>query len=376
MQVYPWPTIDLIIDSDWKGTLELINPTSASSINSLGKQPDPGPLIVVPFNSRSLVLNSLNLVAVSGVSIPKIKLFSTDSFSPIYFLGSRGGNFKSITFNAVSGLFVGRDVTFAKDSLVSINLPQGDVLLNTVSPISTNIETLYSSTAPTILDAEVVFVGRTSFIVRLLTLNFRNLVPLDSFLTLQAMSPSPPIQECIKSSGLAVDDFRGISTPSNISFFCSPKFTEASTGENPFFYNMLLNYFGGSIPLPYIFQVNVDISNSAVAINNLFIKQSNLSVLPTPSALPNNLCAVGAQAASRQNTVTSSGFRPSTNPQNQAIFIAFSNENLPNVKVSCSSARSLYLGSHPYSDGRTPSPLTLLGSKSFFMLFLLKCCMS
>ncbi len=329
----------------------------------------------MPFNSRSLVLNSLNLVAVSGVSIPNIKLFSTDSFSPIYFLGSRGGNFRSITLHAVSGLFVGRDVTFAKDSLVSIKLPQGDVLLNTVSPISTDIETLYASTAPTILDAKVLKVGSTSFIVTLLTLNFRNLVPGDSFLTLQAMSPSPPIQECIKSSGL-VDDFRGISTPSLIWFFCSPKFTEASTGENPFFYNMLLNYFGGSIPLPYIFQVNVDISNSAVSINNLFIKQSNVSVLPTPSALPNNLCAVGAQAASRQNTVTSSGFRPSTNPQNQAIFIAFSNENLPNVKVSCSSARSLYLGSHPYSDGRTPSPLTLLGSKSFLMLYLLKCCMS
>lgn len=375
--MYPWPTIDLIIPHDWQGTLELINPTQTSSTTGLGRQPHPGPLIVLPFNSRSPWLNDLNLKTVSGVSIPTLKIVSRDVLSPVYFLGSRGGNFKSISVDALTGLFVGRDMTFAKGSTVSIRIPRGDVTLNTHNPISTDLLSLYSSTAPVVVNvvsATQISPTNSAFEITLDVLNARNLAPGDASLRLEAISPSPSIGECrIPVDRDEVYDFRGISTPLRIRFRCNPTFTEASPGESPFFYNMFLNYFGGSIPLPYIFQTNVDIISSVVRINNLFVKPSNSSVLPTPSALPNNLCAVGAQAASRLNTVASSGFSPTSTFVNQPILLALSDIGLPSVQFACTAARSLCLGSHPYSDGSRPSPLTLLGQKHLHRLINVKC---
>ena len=389
-KVYPWPTIDLIIPSDWTGTLELINPgNSALQVNNPETKESQlaAPLIVVPFNSRSTVLGRLNTIVdkPSVVSVPNLKISASDALSPVYFLGVRGGTFKSISVNAITGMFIGRAISFAKSSSVSISIPQGDVVLNTQNPISTDLVSLYSATAPVVLDVFPIQqpAAGSTFNITLMIMNVRNLdTNQDLFITLKEISPAAPIQACkwvsfegfdlsyIRSFSSFLNNFNslGYSTPLEYKFSCSTRFFEPST--DPFVYNIVLHYFAGSIPLPYVFQLNVGIINSVVTLSNLFVTATNTSALPIPSASPNHLCAVGALAPNSQNTVTTSGFKPSSETTvidaNRTILMSLSSSvdpQLPMTKFSCRAARSLSVGSYPYSNGNVPSPQTLLGCK-------------
>jgi hypothetical protein len=370
--VHPWPTIDLVIPSDWTGTLELNNPPPSSEEL---EEPEPAPFIFLPFDALSIHNNNLNVIADSKVSVPKLKLRGFSPNSPIYFLASRGGKFKDITVDAEAGLFVGRAFTFAKSSTVSVRLPRGDVLLNTVNPVSTDILSLYSATAPVVLSVNVQLLNSSNFfIIEVLCLNVRSTVPDfgDVYLSFEPKTDSSPaIPNClVKTPSPGIFDSRGVITAVSVPFQCNTRFLKASEQLNPFSYNIVLSYFGDSIPLNYEFRVNVDITNSVATLSNAFILSTNNSVLPTPSALPNNLCAVGAQAASSQNTLTSSGFTPLNyfvnrylENNNFPISMSFSSSSNPNfpVKFICREARSISLSSFQHSFGDEPDE-TLLGS--------------
>ncbi len=392
-KVYPWPTIDLIIPADWTGTLELINPGNAAvQVNQETKNgPQSAPLIVLPFNSRSTVLNRLNTIVdlPSVVSVPNVKISASDALSPVYFLGVRGGRYRSISVNAITGMFLGRSITFAQSSSVSISIPQGDVVLNTMNPISTDLVSLYSATAPVVLNVFPIQqpAAGSTFNITLLVINVRSVNSKDFFVTLQEIAPAAPIQACawvsVEIFGISSDpsmfsNFNrlGQNDPLRYTFSCSTMFFEPSVGD-PFVYNVVLQYFAGSIPLPYAFQVNVGIVSSVVTLSNLIVKATNTSALANPSASPNHVCAVGALAANSQNTVTTSGFMPSMTPVisvNRTILMSLSSSidgqlpltrffstQLPVTKFSCQAARSLSVGSYPYSYGSLPSPQTLLG---------------
>ena len=304
----------------------------------------------------------------SVVYLPNLIIKSTDPLAPVYFFGNRGGNYRNISMNAITGMFSARSISFAQGSKVSISIPQGDVILNTNNVITTNLVSLYSATAPVVLKffpLQQPSTGVASFSVSLLGINFRNLNPGDITLSFRQVAPAAPIPDC------------GLSVPTNmintvgsvkeviLVFLCITKFTHASNDEIPFLYHVFLNYFGGSSPLSHSFQVNVAVGSSIVTMSNLIMQPTNVSALPTPSVRPNNLCAVGAEAASLSNTLTSSGFVPTTNPvefEDRPVLISFPDASLgPAMTFSCRAARSLSIGSHSYSFGNQPSPMSLLG---------------
>ncbi len=372
LQVYPWPTVDLIIPAWWTGTLELINPGTGQRLTQKVDSSDPIqiiPLVILPFNSRSSVLGRLNTRIDKGgvVSLPNLVIKASDSFSPVYFLGNRGGNYRSISVNAITGMFSGRQMSFAEDSRVSISIPQGDVVLNSESPIKTDIVSLYSATKPVVLEIfpiQQVSVGATSFQLSLTGINFRNLKPGDIALSFRQIDPEAPIlPDCRLTSPASLMDTLGIVNRALLVFSCSTAFTQPSPLVE---YNVFLKYFGGLISLFRSFQVNVAISNNIVTLSNLLLISTNTSALPIPSASPNSMCAIGAHAASQSNTLTSSGFIPSgtsVNFNNKSILIAFPGTSSGStVTFSCEAARSLYVGSHPYSYGNKPDPQSLLGA--------------
>lgn len=382
--------MDLIIPTWWTGTLELINPGTGEShtqkLDSLDPPPSI-PLLVLPFNSQSSVLGRLNTrIDKSGfVALPNLIMKSTDSLAPVYFLGNRGGNFRSISMEAVTGMFSGRNMFFAQGSTVSLSIPQGDVIFNTDNPITTDLVSMYSATRPVILEVFSIqqpLVGVTSFQVSLMGINFRNLNPGDITLSFRKITSSFPVSNAPAPNAPVAPDADDapapkcqLTSPRNmintlgstdqviLVFACATSFTQAMSNVE---YNVFLNYFGGVIPLLRSFQVSVSISNSVVTLSNLFILSKNTSALPRASASPNGMCAVGAQAASDSNTLTASGFSPSTIPvfsKNQKISISFpSTASGSAVAFSCRAARSLTVGSHPYSYGNKPNPQSLLGT--------------
>lgn len=376
--MYPWPTVDIIVPSWWNGTLELINPGSKSDPSASVETPEAIPLIVVPFNSKSFTLSLLNTMVDKRldrakllrdvVSLPNLIMQSSGALSPVYFLANRGGNFKNVSMNSITGTFSARDIIFAPNSKVSISIPQGDVILNTENHISTNLVSLYSATAPVVLDILLgpqPAPGVTSFLVGIWGINFRNLNTGDIFLSFQGVAAAVRIPDCVLTFPTTNIDTVGNVNPSGIVFTCKTKFTESSDALNPFLYNVILNYFGGTILLPYSFQLNVLVNNGIVSISNLMILPTNTSALPRPSANPNHLCAVGGNAASEYNTLTSSGFVPRATPIASAdgpILISTPGSSVsPAVTFSCRAARSLSVGSHPYSYGHQPKPVTRLG---------------
>jgi hypothetical protein len=370
--VYPWPTVDLIIPAWWTGTLELINPGTGQSHSQKLDSLDPLssiPLVVLPFNSKSSVLGRLNTRIDKGgfVSLPNLIIKSSDSLSPIYFLGNRGGNFRNISVNAISGMFSGRQMSFAQGSSVLISIPQGDVILNTDNPIKTDVVSLYSATRPVVLEIfpiQQVTVGMTSFQVSLTGINFRNLNPDDITLSFRRIVlDAPIIPDCRMTLPANSMNTLGSVNRVLLIFTCSTAFTQPSSNVE---YNVFLKYFGGAISLFRSFRVNVAINNNIITISNLMILSTNASALPTPSASPNSMCAVGAHAASDSNTLTVSGFAPSgttVNVNNRPVLMAFpGSSSVSAVTFSCQAARSLYLGSHPYSYGNRPDPQSLLGA--------------
>jgi hypothetical protein len=298
------------------------------------------------------------------VSLPDLIIESRDSLSPVYFLGNRGGNYRNISMNAITGMFSGRSMTFAQGSSVSISIPQGDVIFNTKNPITTDLVSLYSATTPVVLEVFPIqqpATGVTSFNVSLLGMNFRNLNPGDITLSLRAYD-APVVPDCRLSFPTNTINSVGSTNKVFIVFTCATTFTQPlSRGQ----YNVFLNYFGGSVSLSRSLRVSVALSNNMVTISNLMILPTNASALPTPSASPNSLCAVGAQAPSDSNNLTASGFVPSETAvifKNQSISISFPGTSAGSaVKFSCQAARSMSVGSHPYSYGNNPNPQSLLG---------------
>jgi hypothetical protein len=378
--VYPWPTVDIIIPSWWTGTLELTNPGSVSDQSIALELPEAIPLIVLPFNSKSFTLPLLNPMIdkkwVRGklyrevVSLPNLIIHSNDALSPVYFLANRGGLFRSISMFCVTGMFSSRDIIFAPASQVSLSIPQGDVILITENHIATNLVSLYSATAPVVTSISPILqpaAGITSFSVSIVGINFRNLNSGDIFLSFQGVAAAVHIPNCILNVTLPRTLINTVGSVDSITlvFSCQTKFTESSDALNPFLYNVILNYFGGPILLPYSFQLNVLVSNGIVSISNLMILPTKTSALPKTSANPNHLCAVGGNGVSDSNTLTSSGFVPTSTPvafKDQPILISTPGSSVsPVVTFSCRAARSLSVGSHPYSYGNQPNPVTQLG---------------
>lgn len=370
-QVYPWPTVDLIIPEWWTGTLELINPGTGHSLSQKLDSLDPPPsipLVILPFNSKSSVLGRLNTrIDKNGfVSLPNLIIKAADSFSPIYFLGNRGGNYRSISVNAITGTFSGRQMLFAQGSSVSISIPQGDIILNTDNPITTDLVSLYSATRPVVLEIfpiQQVSAGVTTFQVSMIGINFRNLNPGDIALSFRhIVLDTPVIPDCRMTSPANMMNTLGSVNRTLLIFSCVTEFTQPSSHVQ---YNVFLKYFGGTMSLFRLFQVNVAMSNNIVTISHLLLLSTNTSSLPVPSASPNSMCAVGALANSPLNTLTTSGFVPSRTSvifNNRSISMAYPGSSSgPAVTFSCQAARSLYLGSHPYSYGNKPDPQSLLG---------------
>ena len=79
--IYPYPTIDLIIPSDWKGRL-VINSNNQSSAH-------PHPTVIVPFQILSLFIGLYPQVTRS-IAMPSLSLNSPSADYPILFNGFRG----------------------------------------------------------------------------------------------------------------------------------------------------------------------------------------------------------------------------------------------------------------------------------------------
>lgn len=302
------------------------------------------------------------------VSLPNLIIQSSDSLAPVLFLGNRGGSFKNVSMKTVTGMFSARDVSFSQNSKVSLSIPQGDVIFNTENHIATNLVSLYSATAPVVLG---IFppaqpaASVTSFTLTLRGINFRHFKSGDITLSFQGIASAVRIPDCILSFPTNIINTVGSVVPINLVFLCVTRFTESSNDLEPYIYNIFLNYFGGSMRLPYSFQLNVLLSNGIITISNLNVLPRNTSALPRPSANPNNVCAVGGKIPSISNTLTSSGFAPSTTIVELIDFpvlISTPGSSVgPSVTFLCTAARSLSLGSHPYSYGNQPDPVTQLG---------------
>ena len=131
-----WPTIDLIVPSDWKGQL-VINNNDQSSTKFSHRT------VIVPFNGDFIDSSYLySTLSSSVISLPSMSLNAQSASHPILFNGVRGGQFNTVNMKSVSGGFIARGATFAPNSVVNIDIPMGDIIISENQKILTTVKSL------------------------------------------------------------------------------------------------------------------------------------------------------------------------------------------------------------------------------------------
>ena len=345
--IYAWPTIDIIVPSSWKGTL-IINNNNISSPNN------PQKTIIVPFNGYTQCTSFLYATLCPGISLPSLSINAQSSSYPIFFNGFRGGQFRNVNMNSVSGTFVARGATFTQGSSVNVNIPMGDIIISANQQIKTTSDSLYAATPPVLSTSTPPTVGISSSSTTTLTIsftgsNFRNVVTGDFQLIVPNGTCTPPSL----TFALAV--------PSQaITFSCdfSGGITRTGSVSGP----MLFSYFGGNmLSTKYILSFSVVSSfSSSPGAASVYTIQSP-SVAPSVnqrtssgegcgllSTAPGNVCAVAASTGSTQVSQYTKGQPVVMSPAN-------SNPSSGSFSFSSTAARSLTLGSYQFSIG---SPLS------------------
>ena len=343
--IYAYPTVDIIVPSDWTGTL-VINNNNESSVY-------PQRTVIIPFNGQTYCTLFLYATLCPGISLPSLSLNAQSAQYPIIFNGVRGGQFNNVNMNSVSGSFVARGAIFSSGSTVNVNIPMGDIIISANQKIETTVSSIYAATPPVVVSVTVTnpnIVSPTKLTISMTGSNFRNLVSGDFNLivpngtcALSALSTPLP--------GLVVGD-------QTISFVCDFSNGIQSTGSvtGP----MLVSYFGGNLlstRYALSFSTSIGATKSILSASVAAISDPRSSsglgcgAASQPQNLPaGNICAVASQGTQvvPQFTSANAGTVITMHPAN-------SNPSTNVFTFSSSAARSITLGSYQYSIG---SPLS------------------
>jgi hypothetical protein len=343
---YSWPTIDLILPSDWKGQLVINNNNESSTY--------PQKTVIVPFNG--LIFDAWYLYATlqNDISLPSLSLNAQSASYPIVFNGLRGGKFNSVSMNSVTGAFIARGAVFSKNSVVNINIPRGDIIISANQKIETTVRSIYAATPPVVSTTTppTLTIGAspsTQITIVLSGRNFRNIVAGNLNLLVPNGTCTPPPN----APGLSATD-------QTISFVCqfSNGIKSAGSVSGP----MLLSYFGGNLlstQYTLTFSTSFGQSTSILSATVAPISKPRLSsglgcgaASIQPKLPPGNVCAVAAAGMQQLNVPEFSSSNADTVVE---MFPANSNPAPNSFKFSSSAARSITLGSYQYSIG---SPLS------------------
>ena len=341
--LYSWPTIDLMVPSDWKGQL-VINNNDQSSTKFSHRT------VIVPFNGDFTDSSYLySTLSSSVISLPSLSLNAQSASHPILFNGVRGGQFNSVNMKSVSGGFIARGATFAPNSVVNIDIPMGDIIISANQKILTTVKSLYAATPPVVstraLPTVTIGSSSTQLVISLVGRNFRNLAAGDLNLLVPNGTCTPPQS----LPGLVDSD-------QTISFSCDFSNGIKSTGSvsEP----LLLSYFGGNLlSTQYTLKFSTSFGQSTTIHSPTVAPTVNPRISSglgcgaasiAPNLPPGNVCAVAA-ASMQQQTVPQ--FTPSNADNVVEMFPASPNPAPNSFRFSSSAARSITLGSYQYSLG-------------------------
>ena len=340
--IYSWPTVDLMIPSDWKGQL-VINNNDKSSAKFAHRT------VIVPFNGDFFDSFYLYSTLSSGIVLPSLSLNAQSASYPILFNGVRGGLFNSVSMNSVSGGFIARGATFAPNSVVSINIPMGDIVISANQKILTTVKSIYAATPPAVstVTRPTVTIGQspTQLIISLGGRNFRNLATGDLNLIVPNGTCTPPQS----LPGLAAIE-------QSISFTCDFSNGIKSTGSvsEP----LLLSYFGGNLlSIGYTLRFATSFGQSTTIHSPTIVPNANPRISSglgcdaesiAPNLPPGNVCAVAAASSQQQNVPQFTA----SNADTVVEMLPASRNPTPNsFRFESSAARSITLGSYQYSIG-------------------------
>jgi hypothetical protein len=333
---YPFPTIDLIVPSDWKGRL-VINSNNESSLL-------PHPTIVLPFKSTGSFFQSLYPTVTPDISIPNLSLNSRSARYPIHFNGFRGGRYRNVDVNCVTGSFVARSSVFESNSVVTMNIPLGDVIISANQQIKTTVRDIYAATPPFVKSVSAASSSGSKLSI---TLNANNLRDL----TGGAVTLIVPNGTCVLDNG---SPFPGLGKSlADVKFTCDFGLGIKSSG--PISGPVLLSYFGGNVmSTGYVLNFAASIGGASTSIlspsavrdaKQRTSSGSGCSSNP-PESSPGNVCVVAASNSAKVPAFTSG------NANDQVIMIPANKAAASGSFVfKSSAARSITLGAYKYSVG-------------------------
>lgn len=334
--IYPYPTIDLIIPSDWKGRL-VINSNNQSSAH-------PHPTVIVPFQILGFFIGLYPQVTRS-IAIPSLSLNSPSADYPILFNGFRGGRYRNVNVDCVTGAFVARAAEFEPNSVVNVRLPMGDVIISANQQIQTTVGSMYAATPPFIESMATPGVLQNAKLSFTLTgANFQgdrsgvNLIVPNGTCLLDSSSPFPKL-------GLSKTD---------VTFTCD--FSLGIRSSGPVAGPVLLSYFGGNLmSTGYTLNFAASIGDSTSILSPSVTRSAGRRssgdgcASHPPATAPRNVCAV-ASASSASVPLLLPGQQPDLD---RSVVLQSANNNAASGSFTfmASAARSISLGSYLYSTG-------------------------
>jgi hypothetical protein len=358
---YPYPTIDLIIDRWWNGTL-IINSGSQSSREH-------HPTIIVPFKASPLPFLPLFPEASSDVVLPSLSLKSKEAEFPIFFNGARGGRYRNVSVECVTGSFIARGAEFVEGSVVNITLPMGDVIISADQPIETTLSSIYSATPPSLgsmrivnaseymhfvqnrLPYNVMALPDAQLFISVEGYNFRNA----AFDDLRLIVLGRSVNGGTSANGICEQgEMRNVPLPglgtgvATVMFACIFDIQSSGHFSGP----VLLSYFGGNLmPTGFELKFSASVVESASIISpflsSFFEKRyTNNEKCGSGLQVPENVCAVAAKGTRKVPffSVATANDPFTMLPAN----IEFAKQN--SFKFLSLASRSLTLGSFVYKE--------------------------
>ena len=332
LDFYYYPTIDLIIPSNWTGQLVIHSGALSSEF--------PHPTVILPFKKPAFGwLTSLYPQSSLDISVPSLHLHSEYGHYPIFFNGVRGGQYRNVTVRCVTGAFVARGAEFMPGSVVDVTMPMGDIIISANQKIETTVSSIYSATPPFV---EEVFTSaslpKAILFITLIGTNFRNIF-------LDDLNLNVPNGTCNIHTPSSMP---GLATRVNVTFFCD--FSSGIQNSGPVAGPILLSYFGGNIKttgfdLIFLAAAGASASLSSPSVNRRAAAQfpSGKGCADEPQVLPGNVCAVAAAGSQKVPPF-------SVATANNAVTMIPSHKSTRSnsFKFISHAARSLTLGSFLY----------------------------
>jgi hypothetical protein len=331
-----------MVPTNWKGQLVFNN-------NNHSSTRFPHKTVIVPFNGDFFDASYLYATLSPEISLPSLSFNAQSASHPILFNGVRGGQFKSINMNTITGAFIARGATFAPNSMVDINIPMGDIIISANQKILTTVKSIYAATPPVVTTQipPTVTIGQspTQMTISIVGRNFRNVVTGDLNLLVPNGTCTPPQS----LPGLVPGD-------QTIFFFCdfSNGIKSSGTVTGP----LLLSYFGGNLlSTQYTLRFSASIGQVTTILSPIIepIAHPRISsgsgcgaASIAPKFPPGNICVVAAASMQQQTvpelTALNAGSIVEMLPANR-------NPASDSFNFSSSVARSITLGSYQYSIG-------------------------